>query len=77
MEQDGLKETKARAGLSTAEWQERLRQHGPNRVDEERRHPFLTFLGKFSAPVPWMLEVTIVLEILVHKLDEAVIIGCL
>ena len=33
--------------------------------------------AKFWAPVPWMLEATIVLEILVHKLDEAVIIGVL
>jgi H+-transporting ATPase len=77
MEQDGLKGTKLPAGLSTAESQERLRQHGPNRVEEDRRHPLLAFLGKFWAPVPWMLEATIVLGILVHKLDEAVIIGCL
>jgi magnesium-transporting ATPase (P-type) len=77
IEQDGLKGTKLSAGLSTAESQERLRQHGPNRVEEERRHPLLTFLGKFWAPVPWMLEATIALGILVHKLDEAVIIGCL
>jgi magnesium-transporting ATPase (P-type) len=72
IEQDGLKGTKLSAGLSTAESQERLRQHGPNRVEEERRHPLLTFLGKFWAPVPWMLEATIALGILVHKLDEAV-----
>jgi H+-transporting ATPase len=77
IEQDGLKGTKLSAGLSTAESQERLRQHGPNRVEEERRHPLLTFPGKFWAPVPWMLEATIALGILVHKLDEAVIIGCL
>jgi len=60
-----------------AEVQDRLRQFGPNRVAEERRHPLLSFLAKFWAPVPWMLEATIVLEILVHKLDEAIIIGAL
>jgi H+-transporting ATPase len=62
-------------GLTVAEAQDRLRQFGPNRVEEERRHPLLSFFAKFWAPVPWMLEATIVLEILVHKLDEAVIIG--
>ncbi len=65
----------APVGLTTAEAQDRLRQFGPNRVEEERRHPLLSFFAKFWAPVPWMLEATIVLEILVHKLDEAVIIG--
>jgi H+-transporting ATPase len=77
MEQDELSGTEIPTGLTTAESQERLCQHGPNRVEEERRHPLLAFLGKFWAPVPWMLEATIALEILVHKLDEAVIIGAL
>ena len=64
-------------GLTTAEARERLNQFGPNRVEEEARHPLLSFLAKFWAPVPWMLEATIALEILAHKRDEAVIIGCL
>jgi H+-transporting ATPase len=64
-------------GLSTAEAEQRLRQDGPNRVEAERRHPLLIFLGKFWAPVPWMLEATVALEILVHKRDEAIIIAIL
>jgi len=64
-------------GLTSAEAQGRLRQFGPNRIDEERHHPARSFFAKFWAPVPWMLEATIVLELLVHKLDEAVIIGIL
>jgi H+-transporting ATPase len=64
-------------GLTAAEAQDRLRQFGPNRVEEERHHPLLAFFGKFWAPVPWMLEATIALEILVHKLDEAAIIAVL
>ncbi len=67
----------APTGLTEAEAQDRLRQSGPNRIEEETRHPLRSFFGKFWAPVPWMLEATIVLEILVHKLDEAVIIGVL
>lgn len=64
-------------GLTTVEAQERLRQYGPNRIEEGRRRPLLSFLSKFWAPVPWMLEATVVLEILVHKRDEAIIIACL
>jgi hypothetical protein len=48
-----------------------------DRVEKERRHPLLAFLGKFWAPVAWMLEATIALEILVHKLGEAVITAVL
>lgn len=64
-------------GLTTDQARERLRQFGPNRVEEERRHPLLSLFAKFWAPVPWMLEATILLEILAHKLDEAIIIGVL
>lgn len=67
----------APTGLTVAQAQDRLRQFGPNRVEKESRHPLRSFFVKFWAPVPWMLEATIVLEILVHKLDEAVIIGVL
>ena len=67
----------APTGLTTAEAQDRLQQFGRNRVEEEKRHPLLSFLAKFWAPVPWMLEATIVLEIVVHKLEEAAIIGVL
>ena len=67
----------APVGLTSAEAQDRLRRFGPNRIEEERRHPARSFFAKFWAPVPWMLEATIVLEILVHKLDEAAIIGVL
>jgi len=39
-------------GLTSAQAEQCLRQDGPNRVEAERRHPLLTFLGKFWAPVP-------------------------
>lgn len=64
-------------GLTGAEAQDRLLKFGQNRVPEERRHLLLSFFAKFWAPVPWMLEATVVLEILVRKVDEAIIIGSL
>src|SRR5579871_87029 len=65
------------AGLTTAEAGEKLRQFGPNKVAEEKRHPLRAFVAKFWAPVPWMLEATIVLEIVARKYDEGAIIGAL
>jgi H+-transporting ATPase len=64
-------------GLTSAEARRRFAQYGANAVAAERRHPLRALLGKFWAPVPWMLEVTIVLQLLLGKLNEAVIIAAL
>ncbi len=50
---------------------------GPNAIDEDRRSPWISFLKKFWAPVPWMLEVTIALQFFLGKRDEAVVICAL
>jgi len=67
----------ASGGLSSDEAAQRLRHYGPNAAAEERSHPVLSFLGKFWAPVPWMLEVTVILELALGRQGEAVVIGSL
>lgn len=67
----------ASQGLTSAEAQRRLAQFGPNTVPEERPRPWLVFLRRFWAPVPWMLEATIALQLTLGKVDEAAIIGAL
>lgn len=61
-------------GLTSGEAAARLKQHGPNAVAEERPHPWLALLRKFWAPVPWMLEAAIALQLALGKVDEAAII---
>ena len=72
-----LNENIADQGLTNAEAETRLRQYGPNTVREPKPHLFLAIAKKFWAPVPWMLEVTIVLELILGKRPEAIIIGFL
>lgn len=67
----------ATPGLSSLEAAERLKQYGPNAVAEERAHPARALLGKFWASVPWMLEAVIVLQLVLGKFDEAIIIAAL
>jgi H+-transporting ATPase len=67
----------APSGLSSKEAAERLAQFGPNAVKEDSTHPVLALLSKFWAPVPWMLEVTLILEFALKKYPEAAIIGAL
>jgi H+-transporting ATPase len=64
-------------GLSTQEAAARLKKFGPNAIPEQKPHPVRAFLLKFWAPVPWMLEVTFILEMILHKPVESIIIALL
>ncbi|MDD5404624.1 MAG: plasma-membrane proton-efflux P-type ATPase [Sulfuricella sp.] len=64
-------------GLSAGEAALRLAQFGANEVAEEQPHPLLALLRKFWSPVPWMLEVTIILQLVLGKPDEAAVIAVL
>lgn len=64
-------------GLTSAEAERRLARYGPNEIPERRRHPILAWLRKFWGPIPWMLEATILIQILLDKRAEAVIVAVL
>ncbi|MFH0916880.1 MAG: plasma-membrane proton-efflux P-type ATPase [bacterium] len=49
-------------GLSQAEAQKRLSQYGPNEIEEKKTNQFLKFLTYFWGPIPWMIEVAVVLS---------------
>ena len=58
-------------GLTSDEARRRLEQFGPNAVPDTSLHPLRRALAKFWAPVPWMLEAAIVLELVLGKYVEA------
>ena len=62
-------------GVTTQEAERLLAEYGWNAVAEQRPSPLRELAGKFFAPVPWMLEAAIVLEIFLHKHIEAGVIG--
>ena len=64
-------------GLSRAEAARLLQEVGPNAIPEPKVRTWLVFLRKMWAPVPWMLEASIVLELLLGKDVEALVIGAL
>jgi H+-transporting ATPase len=55
----------------------RLQKDGPNAMPDTSAHPLRDVLGKFWAPVPWLLEAAILLEIVLHKFYEAAVIAAL
>jgi len=64
-------------GLSSAEAARRQLEFGPNAVAEEQERPLLKILKHFWAPVPWMLEATVVLQLVVGERLEALMITTL
>ena len=64
-------------GLSSAEAARRLSQFGPNAVSEEHVGPAQRILWHFWAPVPWMLEATIALQLAIGEWVEALLIAVL
>src|SRR6202044_1557177 len=68
-------QTTSSNGLTSAEAQSRLQKDGPNAMPDVSAHPLRNALAKFWAPVPWLLEASIVLEVVLHKYFEAAIIA--
>jgi len=64
-------------GLTTQEAQGRLQTIGPNSMPSAALHPLRRMIDKLWAPVPWMLEAAIVLELVLHKFTEAAVIAFL
>src|ERR1035441_44446 len=67
----------ASKGLTSDEARARLEKDGPNAMTDTSAHPLRNALAKFWAPVPWLLEASIVLEIVLHKYYEAAVIAAL
>jgi H+-transporting ATPase len=64
-------------GLTSEEARGRLTKEGPNAMPDTALHPLRRALHKFWAPVPWMLEAAVVLELGLGKFAEASIIAAL
>jgi H+-transporting ATPase len=61
-------------GLSQAEAQKRLVQYGPNEIEEKKTNLLLKFLGYFWGPIPWMIEIAVILSGVVRHWPDFFII---
>ena len=61
-------------GLAQAEAEKRLAQYGPNEIEERKINPLLAFLKYFWGPIPWMIEVAVVLSASVRHWPDFFII---
>jgi H+-transporting ATPase len=65
------------SGLTSSEAHRRLEKFGANAMPDTSMHPLRMAIEKFWAPVPWMLEAAIILELVLGKYIEAAIIAAL
>ncbi len=72
-----LASTDRAKGLAAAEAQRRALRFGPNAIAQATTAWWLQLLGKLWGPVPWMLEAVIVLQLLLRREQEALVIGFL
>ena len=49
-------------GLSQDEAKKRLDQYGPNELEEKKENALLKFLSYFWGPIPWMIEIAVILS---------------
>lgn len=61
-------------GLSEDEAHQRVLRYGFNQLLEKKANPIIKFLGYFWGPIPWMIEITIVLSAIVKHWPDFYII---
>ena len=61
-------------GLDTSEARHRLELFGKNEIVTKRKNPIVEFLSRFWGPMPWLLELAVVLSyVLGHYLETGII----
>jgi H+-transporting ATPase len=61
-------------GLSSPDVARLREQYGSNDIPEEKKHPFLKFLGYFWGPIPWMIEIAAILSAYIAHWEDFSII---
>src|ERR1700722_15817160 len=62
-------------GLTNDEATVRLKTDGPKAMPDVSVRPLINLLSKFLAPIPWLLEASLILELGLHKYVEAAIMA--
>ncbi len=61
-------------GISENEAKRRIQQFGYNEIKEEKKNPLLDFLSRFWGPIPWLLEIAMIISFAVSHYLEGIII---
>ncbi|EAQ78921.1 cation-transporting P-type ATPase [Blastopirellula marina] len=62
------------SGLRQTEAEKRLAPYGPNQLEQQKTNLFLKFFSYFWGPIPWMIEVAVILSAVVQRWPDFFII---
>jgi magnesium-transporting ATPase (P-type) len=62
------------AGLKESEAVDRQKIDGYNEITEKKQNPFLEFISRYWGPMPWLLELAMILSFLLDRPLEGIII---
>jgi magnesium-transporting ATPase (P-type) len=57
-------------GLSEGDISKKREQYGMNVIEEEKKNPILKFLSHFWGPIPWMIEITVILSAIAQRWED-------
>lgn len=57
-------------GLTQEEAQKRLEEYGYNEIAEKQKNPLLKFMAFFWGPIPWMIEVAVILSAILSDWED-------
>lgn len=72
-----LKRSETNQGLTKEDVEKRFQKYGKNVVSEARPRTVLFLLRKFWGIVPWMLEIAIIIDLIIGKIPEAIVVTAL
>jgi H+-transporting ATPase len=64
----------SKSGLTSAEATHRLTEYGPNEIAAVKTNELLKFLSYFWGPIPWMIEIAVVLSGILRHWPDFIII---
>ncbi|MFX1283729.1 MAG: HAD-IC family P-type ATPase, partial [Promethearchaeota archaeon] len=64
----------SKTGLSNPEANKRVQQFGLNEIAEKKVNPLIKFLSNFWGPIPWMIEIAVILSGIIGHWQEFFII---
>ena len=67
----------SKKGISSSQAQKRLQEYGTNEISEKKVNPLVKFLKYFWGPMPWLIEVAIILSAVIQHWADLGIISAL
>ena len=64
-------------GLSSKEATIRFQEYGPNEITEKKTKPIIKFFRYFWGPIPWLIEIAIIISALIQHWADLGIISTL